>query len=88
VDTSGGSAQIVVTLAEVATVQASVLNLAGREIAVLPEQELAAGVSTLRWNGRSALGTRVPAGRYTVRLTARSAQGGQAQVLVALALTR
>jgi parallel beta-helix repeat protein len=88
VSTSGGSAQIVVTLASAASVEATVLNVAGREIAVLPAQDLAAGVSTMLWNGRSALGTKVPAGRYMVRVTARTQNGGQAQALVALELAR
>jgi hypothetical protein len=88
VATTGGSAQIMVTLASAASVEATVLNVAGREIAVLPAQDLAAGVSAMRWDGRSALGTRVPAGRYLVRVTARTPDGGQAQALVALELRR
>jgi hypothetical protein len=88
VATTRGSAQIVVTLASAASVEASILNLAGREIAVLPEQELAAGVSTMLWNGRSAMGTQAPAGRYEVRVKARTGDGGQAQALVALELKR
>jgi hypothetical protein len=88
VSSAEGSAQIVVTLAAAASVEADVLNLAGREIAVLPEQDLTAGMSTMRWDGRSTLGTRVPAGQYMVRITARTAGGGQAQALVALELKR
>jgi hypothetical protein len=88
VATSGGSAQIVVTLASAASVDATILNVAGREIAVLPAQDLAAGVSTMRWDGRSALGTKAPAGPYLVRVTARAQDGGQAQALVALELRR
>ncbi|MEI6499674.1 MAG: FlgD immunoglobulin-like domain containing protein, partial [Armatimonadota bacterium] len=86
--TGSGSAQITVNLTSAATVQVSVLNLAGREVAVLPEEELDQGVSTLLWNGRSSSGTRAPAGRYLVRVTARSDDGGQSQALAGLSLGR
>jgi hypothetical protein len=88
VSISGGSAQIVVTLASAASVEAVIVNIAGREVAVLPAQNLAAGVSTMLWDGRSALGTKAPAGQYLVRVTARTQDGGQAQALVALELRR
>jgi hypothetical protein len=84
---SAGMVQITVHLASAASVQATIINVAGREVAVLPEQELTAGVSTMQWNGRSTLGTKVPAGRYMVRVTARTPDGGQAQTIAALTLS-
>jgi parallel beta-helix repeat protein len=88
VATTGGSAQIVVTLASAASVQATILNVAGREVAVLPEQDLPQGISNIPWDGRSTLGTKVPTGRYLVRVTARRSDGSQAQAIAVLSLSR
>ena len=82
-----GVAQITVTLASAASVQATILNIAGREVAVL-EQALPQGISTMRWDGKSNLGTRAPAGRYLVRVTARSEDGSQAQTMTVMSLGR
>ncbi|MEI6503507.1 MAG: FlgD immunoglobulin-like domain containing protein, partial [Armatimonadota bacterium] len=65
-----------------------VLNLAGRDVAVLPQQDLSEGLSTLLWNGRSKSGATAPAGSYLVRVTARSEGGGQSQALAGLSLVR
>jgi flagellar hook assembly protein FlgD len=54
----------------------------------VPEQSLPQGLSTLNWNGMTTLGTKVPAGTYLVRVTARSAEGTQAQGLTTLSLKR
>jgi hypothetical protein len=86
--TGSGLVQITVNLTSAASVQVSVLNLAGREVAVLPERELPQGVSSLLWDGRSATGTKAPAGRYLVRVTARTQDGSQAQALAGLSLGR
>ena len=83
-----GVTQITVNLTSAATVQVSVLNLAGREVAVLPERELSEGLSTLLWSGKSTSGTKAPAGSYLVRVTARSDDGGQSQALAGLSLGR
>jgi hypothetical protein len=88
VPTAGGSAQIVVNLAGAANVQVTVLNLAGRVVSALPAQDLSAGTSTLLWNGCSVAGTLVPAGRYLVQVTARTADGRQAQALAAVSVER
>lgn len=45
-----------------------------------------AGTQRMLWNGRSASGTRVPAGRYLVRLSARQAGGEQASAICPLLL--
>lgn len=88
IPTASGVAQITVNLTADASVQVSILNVAGREVATLPEQSLEAGVSSLLWNGRSSLGTKAPSGRYLVRVTARGEDGGQAQALAGLSLSR
>jgi hypothetical protein len=75
---------ITVNLTAAAEVGASVLNLAGREVAVLPASRLAAGINTVWWNGRSVTGTRVPAGQYLLRLQARGADGNSANCLIPL----
>jgi hypothetical protein len=85
---TGGGAQITVNLSAAATVEVSVTNLAGREVAVLTERDLPEGISVIPWDGRSTSGTRVPAGRYVVRVTARSADGRQAEATAVLALSR
>ncbi len=88
IPTTGGLTQITVNLTSAASVQVSILNLAGREVVVLPKADLPAGVSSLLWNGRTQAGTMAPAGRYLVRVTARTEGGGQAQALAALSLGR
>jgi probable HAF family extracellular repeat protein len=79
---------ITVNLSAATEVGASVLNLAGREVSVIPPSRLVAGINTVWWNGRSVSGTRVPGGRYLVRLQARHGDGGQSQALVPLMLRR
>lgn len=77
-------AQITLNLASAANVTVSVRNLAGREIAVLQPGQLAAGVQTLLWNGKSATGTKAPAGTYLLRVNARAADGTSCSALTAL----
>ncbi|MEI6499744.1 MAG: right-handed parallel beta-helix repeat-containing protein [Armatimonadota bacterium] len=85
---AGGVTQIAVNLTSAASVQVSVLNLAGREVVALPEQNLQQGLSTLLWNGSSSRGTKAPAGRYLVRVLARGEGGDRSQVLTSLSLGR
>ncbi len=86
--TRGGVAQITVNLSAAATVQVTVVNIAGRTVAVLPECTLVRGSSTLLWNGRSTSGTRVPTGSYFVNVTARTADGQQSRTCAPLRLAR
>ncbi len=59
-----------------AQVSAEVLNIAGRSIKQLGETAAAPGVTqTLTWNGDNNSGVKVPAGRYMLRLAARTADG-------------
>lgn len=81
---AGGTSVITVNLSAAASVSATICNLAGRPIAALAPQDLGAGVSTLLWNGKSALGTKVPAGMYLVKLQAADAYGNLANCLTSL----
>jgi hypothetical protein len=75
-------AEVVFSLSAPAEVTVEVLNLAGRRVATVAHRTaLAAGTQRLVWNGQSDAGTRAPAGRYLVRITARDAQGAQATAL-------
>jgi hypothetical protein len=83
-----GSAAVTVNLSSAAAVSVTVLNVAGRVVAELPTRDLPSGLSTVLWDGRSMNSTPVPAGRYLVRITARTANGRQTQALAALSLAR
>jgi hypothetical protein len=82
--TTSGSAQIMISLSAPASVSGSVCNLAGREIATLAASNLDKGVSTLLWNGKSSMGTSVPAGQYIVKLVASDSEGNSATCLMSL----
>lgn len=79
-----GRSTLRVTLSAPATAQLTIRTLAGRTVAVLPERVLPGGDSTLTWSGLSATGTRVPAGRYLVTLTARGNDGSKSSLTAAL----
>jgi parallel beta-helix repeat protein/predicted outer membrane repeat protein len=79
-----GTVQVTVNLTAAANVGASIRNIAGKEIAVIPARALPAGVSTLLWDGKSKLGTAIPAGQYFVSLSAKLDDGTQCQCLAPL----
>jgi flagellar hook assembly protein FlgD len=79
-----GMTQITLSLSAAAEVQARVLNLAGRPVALIAPQQLSAGVQTLLWNGRSSTGTVVPPGRYLVEVRASAANGATTSCIVPL----
>lgn len=79
-----GPAAIQVNLSAAATVEASVMNLAGRVVAVLPARDLPEGASTLLWDGRSSSGTAIPGGSYMVRVSARCGDGQTTDCLLPL----
>jgi flagellar hook assembly protein FlgD len=83
---TAAGAQVTVNLSAGALVKTTVVNLAGRVVAELPERELPEGMSSLLWNGRSAQGTRVPAGRYLVRVEARGSDGASVSAMAPLNL--
>lgn len=83
-------AQVSYTLSADAAVTVEVLNAAGRPVRVLATGSYAAGGSpvTVAWDGCNAGGARVPAGRYLVRLTARTDDGQQASSVATLSVGR
>lgn len=84
---TAAGAQIVFTLTHEAAVSVDVVNIAGRPVRqVAADRPGTAGVNTILWDGRSAAGTRVPSGRYLVRVTARSADGRLSPVMTSLVL--
>jgi len=81
-----GGAMIAYGLSAPASVQATVFNVAGRLIKTLPTQSGVAGVQQMVWDGRSNMGTKVPAGRYLVVLRACEKKGEQMQRLLPLSV--
>jgi hypothetical protein len=55
-------------LSERSRVRAAVYDVSGRQLAMLSDEELAAGQHTLAWNGLDSAGRRAPAGLYFVRV--------------------
>jgi len=77
-----GGVQVTYALTAPAVVQADIVNMAGRPIRrIAEEQEAAVGVNVLVWDGRSDAGLAVPAGRYLIRLQASGRSGERAQAL-------
>jgi len=82
-------AAITYALSAPAAVIVDLHNIAGRRVARIAASEAAdAGVQSLSWDLRSDRGTAVPAGRYLVRVTARSEDGQQVNALAALSVAR
>ncbi len=85
--TAAGGAEIAFTLSAPAAVTIDVLNIAGRPVATVVHDRAAdAGTQRLVWSGQSAHGTRAPAGKYLVRITARIADGEQRTALCGVTL--
>ncbi|MCX7599742.1 MAG: S8 family serine peptidase, partial [Armatimonadetes bacterium] len=78
---AGGGVEIAFTLSSPAEVSADVLNVAGRVVARLRPVAMASGACSLRWNGLSSSGARVPRGMYLLRLRARSADGQESNAV-------
>lgn len=73
---AGRGVEVSFTLAAAASVQAEVVNLAGRPIKTLAAgRDCDQGAQTVVWNRTNNQGARVPNGSYLVRLTARTADG-------------
>ena len=78
-----------VSLSAEAHVEVEVLNVAGRVVRRICQDKVApAGASIVLWDGRGDTGTRVPGGRYLVRLNAREDDGQQRQAMAAVAMGR
>ncbi|MBM3473205.1 MAG: hypothetical protein FJX75_08065, partial [Armatimonadetes bacterium] len=77
------------TVAADAEITAEVLNVAGRPIRTLTRgSSVAAGANTLNWDLKSEAQTRVPAGRYLVRIEAATPDGQRASALQTVFVNR
>jgi hypothetical protein len=87
---AGRGASVAYTLAAAADVSVTVRNIAGLTVRQLfADRTQAAGTNQVAWNGANDRGAPVPAGRYLVQITARSADTGQSyQVVRTLQLGR
>jgi len=84
-----GNIEIRCQMMSASHIDVEVLNIAGRQVArVAADRPVEAGSNRLLWNGRSTRGTKVPPGRYLVRITAMSEPGPQQQMMVPLWLGR
>ncbi len=63
------------TLTRAAQVRATVLTATGATVRTLAARTRQAGAQTIAWNGRTAYGSRVRAGRYQLRITAQNEIG-------------
>jgi hypothetical protein len=80
-----GGVTITYTLSRPASVQMTIMNLAGRTVRTLARDDSAtAGLNSAAWDLRSNTGVRVPAGRYLIRLTASAEDGQQVSALAPL----
>lgn len=73
--------EIAFTLPKATEARLTVLDIAGREQAVLIEGAHAAGRHVLRWNGRSDSGAKLPAGVYLLRLETSDRETSQKVIL-------
>jgi len=70
-------------------VTADVLNVAGRVVRTLcSARDAAPGVNTLSWDLTSSQGTRVPSGRYMIRISAASEDGQQVTAVTSANVSR
>jgi hypothetical protein len=82
----GGRMALTYALSAPARVDVEVRNIAGRMVRrVAADRDCPAGQNTLVWDGADERGTRVPAGRYLVRVTARSPETGESISVVSTA---
>jgi len=82
-------AQLSFTLSAEGSVNAEVLNIAGRPVRLLvSDRTMPAGVSTLTWDGRNASGLQVPSGLYLLRLTANGDGGSRSEAIATVQLKR
>ena len=84
-----GSVSLSYVLSAPATVEAAILNIAGRTIAQVNSSDVqGTGLQSLRWNGRNAVGSKVPAGTYLIQVTARAEAGDSPTSLCSVQLQR
>lgn len=77
-----GGVDLRFTLPRAASVRAEVFDLAGRAVRLLAEGSQQAGEGRLHWDGRDAVGRRLPAGLYLLRLSAGDAQAARKLLLL------
>ena len=86
---SASGVEVCFTLSAPANVTVEVLNLAGRKVRrIAADRPMPSGVCTVRWNGTNSVGSPVPAGRYLVRVTARSSEGQQVSAVAPVIIRR
>ncbi len=84
-----GRAQIMYTLSQDASVDVEVLNIAGVTVRrVVTDRAQEAGPRQVTWDGRNTSGTKAPAGRYIIRIRARTDDGQQVSAIRSLQLER
>jgi len=81
-DPASGEARVEFTLARAGIARVGVLDLQGREIAVIAAGAFEAGRHVAAWDGRTAEGRLAPAGVYFVRLSATAASSTRRVVRV------
>ncbi len=85
----GSGVSLVYTVNTDAQVSAEIVNIAGRTVRALPARASRSDeVQTLHWDGRNGSGAKVPAGRYILRLTARTESGEAMQCVRAFDVAR
>lgn len=72
---TGAGIGVTVTLAGAAEVSGQLCNVAGRMVAAVPVRALSSGTSSFVIAAQSGAGTRLPAGRYLLKLTAAEESG-------------
>lgn len=77
---AGATPSLQINLASPATVTAVIQDASGRTVRTLDAGAHAAGTSDLGWDGRDGNGNTVPAGHYSVALSATAADGSAVSV--------
>ena len=74
--------KITFKLPETATVNLTVYDVAGREVATLVREPMEAGTFEVEWNGRDNAGRMLPSGMYLYRMNAGTFSDSQTMVLL------
>ena len=72
---AGVKGEVVATTA--GPIQIEILDASGQVVRRMPAQANAAGAVPYAWDGKTAAGAAAPAGRYTVRATSSTGEGGE-----------
>ena len=86
---SPGGAQIVFSLSTPMTVDARILNIAGRPVKTLfRAKNCESGANTLLWNAQSDQGLHVPNGTYLIEVMAKASDGTQTRGLAQVRISK